>query len=799
MTKTDINIGLTNEEVDRLTAAGYDNRIKKNYSKSIGQIIASNVFTYFNFIFAVFTVLLAMVKSYINMTFLPVVLWNILIGIIQEIRAKKVLDKINIVNAAKQRVIREGREMDVDSESLVKGDLCIFKSGNQFSADAELVSGSVRVNEAMITGESDDVIKSAGDTLYSGSFVVSGECRAVLTEVGMNSYAAKLTAQAKASRRKIQTEMMRALDRFVLFVGIAIIPVGIMLFCQNYFSLHLTLQKSVVSMIASLVGMIPEGLYLLASIALVVSVMRLAKKDVLIHEMACVETLARVNVLCVDKTGTITENTMKVEKILPLQDDESGNAKEKVEAIISSVAKQLSADNITMTAIKKYINDNDMNKDAVSESSLADSSIGKADKIYSFSSDNKYSGILVDGVSYLFGAPEYLLLERYDDYKTVISDNASITSRVIILGQCNGDTLGKKLESPVTPIAAIYIQNPIRATAKETFKYFADNEVAIKVISGDNPETVSKVAIEAGIANAEKYVDASTLKTMEDIKEAVKDTVVFGRVVPEQKKMIVTALKEAGNTVAMTGDGVNDVLALKIADCSVAMAEGSEAACNAAQIVLLDSDFSKMPNVVLEGRRVVNNIQRSASLFLVKNLFSMLLTIFTLITFVEYPLYPTQLSFMGVFVIGAPAFLLALQPNKSLIRGKFMLNVIMKALPSAITNVLVVAFLAIYGINHGYVKEEISTMAILCILTVGMATLIKVCMPFDRFRIITCVLMFAGIILSLAIPLTRKVFAIYALSVAQMQLCAIVAAVSVGIFLLMVFIFSRFVEHRVKL
>ena len=765
---TDVKKGLSTKQVEKLTLEGKVNVSVGKQSKTIGQIVAGNVFTYFNLIFAVFAVLLALVRSYNNMTFLPVIVSNMLIGIIQEIRAKKVLDKLTVVNAPKTSVIRDGQLHTIDSETLVKGDLCVFSAGNQLSADAILVDGFVRVNESLVTGESDEVVKNAGDILLSCSFIVSGECKAVLTNVGLDAYAAKLAIEAKAGRKKQKTDMMESLDKLVKTIGVLIIPIGIGLFLQSRFAVGSTIKGSIDSMVASLVGMIPEGLYLLASVALVVSVMRLGKKSVLVHEMNCVETLARVNVLCVDKTGTITKPDMSVTHVEILDyNADSGETVDShgVDRIIKNVVGAIGSDNATMEAIHKYYGVNEEKE---------------CDQVFPFSSQNKYSGARYGKDVYLLGAPEYLLLESYPDYKKIIDKYSGNGERIVVFGKANEEITGEAVTRAITPMAFIILENEIRETAKDTFEYFKQQGVAIKVISGDNPVTASRVAIKAGIENATHYVDATTLKTDDDITQAVEKYTVFGRVIPEQKKKIIEAFKAAGNVVAMTGDGVNDVLALKCADCSVAMASGSEAASNAAQIVLLDSDFSKMPDVVGEGRRVVNNIKRSASLFLAKNIFSMMLTIFTLISVNLYPLYPTQLSFLGIFTIGIPAFFLALQPNKSLIKGDFLLNVVLKALPTGLTDFIVVTLITIYGNCTGLAHEQTATAATLVLLTVGMAALIRVCMPFDMIRVIVCIAMAGGIVFSMIF--LRPLFAMVVLKGLTRNLTIIMMILSIPLY-----------------
>lgn len=754
---TDIHDGLSSSKVEELKLRGLSNIPVGNQSKTIGQIVAGNVFTYFNFVFAIFAGLLIFVRSYNNMTFLPIILLNTIIGIVQEIRAKITLDRLTVINAPKTKVVRDSYISEIDSTELVKGDVCIFEAGNQLSADAILAEGCVRVNESLITGESDEVIKNKGDILLSGSFVVSGECKAILTNVGHSSYAAKLALEAKAGRKKQQTTMMKSLDNLVKIIGIVIVPLGIIMYVQSHFFLGHSIKNSVVSMVASLVGMIPEGLYLLASVALVVSVRRLAGRKVLVHEMNCVETLARVNVLCVDKTGTITKPEMSVSDVVFCKDN--------VTDTISMVAGNMNGDNETMKAIKEYFFEY---KDK------------KAERVYSFSSQNKYSGAVIDGHCYIFGAPEYVLLNRYDDYTDIYDRYSDRGERIIVFGECQTDPCGNAIEEPVIPYAFIILENEIRDTAKETFGYFEKQGVDVVVISGDNPVTASKVAIRAGIRNAENYVDATTLKSEDDIKAAIQRYTVFGRVIPEQKKQIIQAFKQAGRVVAMTGDGVNDVLALKCADCSVAMASGSDAASNAAQIVLLDSDFSKMPDVVLEGRRVVNNIQTSASLFLVKNIFSILTTVFTLIAANLYPLYPTQLSLLGAFTIGTPAFFLALQPNKELIRGDFLVNVILKALPAGLADFIMLAAISIHGNVLGMSNEQISTVAIVILLFIGLEALVRICRPFDGIRIALCIAMAAGIVV--CVLNFKSMFAIATVNMVMLRMIIMYGVIAVVLF-----------------
>ncbi len=728
--ETTADTGLTQAQVKERMEKGWSNAPVDSPSKTTKEIIISNVFTYFNLIFLVIAVLLLLVGAFRDLTFLPVIICNTLIGIIQEIRSKKVLDKLSVLNAPKATVVREGKLQTIPAEKAVLDDVVKFQAGNQICADATVIDGEVQVNESLLTGESDEITKKPGDTLMSGSFVVSGSCLGRLEQVGADSYISKLTLEAKATKEGEQSEMIRSLDKLVQIVGFLIIPIGIVLFGQQYLLGDSSIKTSMQAMVAAIIGMIPEGLYLLASVALVVSVMRLATKKVLVHDMKCIETLARVNVLCVDKTGTITENTMKVHDVVSLEPYEKEELP-PLKELLGDFAHAMSKDNITMAAMQDY---------------FTQGSGQVATSVTSFSSAFKYSSATFHTTSYVLGAPEFVLRDDYEIYKETIESYGSEGYHVLVFGRYEGTPDGKALTEAVVPYGLVLLANPIRKEAWETFQYFADQGVDIKVISGDNPVTVSKVASQAGIANADNYIDASQLKTPDDIKRAVLKYTVFGRVTPDQKRQFVRALKEAGKTVAMTGDGVNDVLALKDADCSIAMASGSDAAAQASQLVLLESNFSCMPSVVLEGRRVVNNIERSASLFLVKNIFSFLLSLFSMAFMITYPLEPSQISMVAMFTIGIPAFLLAMEPNKKMIEGHFLTNVLLKALPAGLTDVLIVGFLTVFGQTFGMSNEEISTAATLLLAIVGLMILFKISKPMNVFRWIVWSAMVAGLL-----------------------------------------------------
>ena len=713
----DTETGLTKEQVEQRIHEGLINTPVEPPSKTVPDIIKSNVFTYFNLVFAVIAVLLIIAGSFRDLTFLPIVIANTVIGIVQEIRSKNVLDKLTVLNAPKSRVIRDGSEMVIPSSELVLDDMVIFAAGNQFPADAEVVDGQIQVNESLITGEADEITKEPGSPLLSGSFVVSGKCYAQLDEVGEDSYISQLTLEAKKGKPKEQTEMIRSLDKIVLVAGILIIPIGIVLFSQQYFLSGETFRSSVTSMVAAIIGMIPEGLYLLASVALVVSVMRLAGKKVLVHDMKCIEMLARVDTLCVDKTGTITENEMTVDDILPF---DSGKAsRQDCEKRLSDFVSNMEADNSTMKTLKKY---------------FRPERTATAEAVTPFSSAYKYSSVSFEDGAYVLGAPEFVLGDDYEEYEEQVAGYSSKGYRVLIFGEYSENPQGQALTGDFTPWCLLLLSNQIREEAPETFRYFAEQDVCIKVISGDNPMTVSEVAQKAGIVNADKYIDARMLESSEDIAMAVRQFTVFGRVTPDQKRKFVRALQADGHTVAMTGDGVNDVLALKDADCSIAMASGSDAAAQASDLVLLDSRFSSMPSVVAEGRRVVNNITRSASLFLVKNIFSLLLAIFSMVIVLDYPLEPSQVSLISMFTIGVPGFFLAMQPNKNRIEGHFISNVLVSALPAGLTDAVAVGALVIFGNTFGVDATDLSTAATLLLAIVGLMILYRVSKPLNLLR-----------------------------------------------------------------
>ncbi len=746
----DPNIGLSQQQVDERMLAGMSNKPVKPPSKSVGMIIATNVFTYFNFIFAGIAVLLVFAGNFKDLSFLPVIIFNTLIGIVQETRSKKLLDKMTMLNSPTAKVIRDGKEIKIKSDKLVADDIAVFKAGDQIPADAVVVEGKASLNEALLTGEADEIVKECGSELMSGSFVVSGSCKARLTKVGAESYISQLTLQAKKMKTGEQSEMIRSLNRIVKIAGIIIIPLGALQFSHMYFSKGMGYTQSIRSTVASIIGMIPEGLFLLASVTLAISAMRLAKQKVLVHNMKCIETLARTNVLCVDKTGTITENTMQVTGLKPVGD----KSEDELFTLLSDFACEQSADNITMAALKQYF------------------TCPSGAKIVShtdFSSEFKYSSVSFEKGAYVLGAPEWVLRDKYEQYREEIEFDSRKGYRVLAFARYNGKPDGKELTAECEPAALVLITNPVRKTAPTTFKFFADEGVEVKVISGDNPITVSEVAKQAGIENAEKYVDASTLTTDDAIFEAMKSYTVFGRVTPDQKRKFVKALQAQEKVVAMTGDGVNDILALKDADCSIAMASGSDAAVQAAQLVLLDSDFAHMTDVVMEGRQVVNNMERSGSLFLVKNIFSVLLCIVTLAFGVVYPLTPPQITLISAFTIGIPAFLLSQVPDHFLIKGHFMKNVILKALPGGITDVFVVIAMVIFGKIFDVSQGEIATASTILLSIVGVMVLRIISKPMSTYKWAILALCTSGLIV--AFSLFGWFFGTTSLSTKSLLLC----------------------------
>lgn len=749
----DLKQGLSREQVGVRQSAGLSNRVDSGSTRSVKEIIRSNTLTWFNLVFVVLAVLLISVGAFSNLLFMLVVIANSLIGIIQELRSKKAVDDLTILAEQKIRTLRNGTWTTLPSSELVQDDIIELNAGVQIPADAVVRQGEISANEALLTGEQDAIPKVQGDDLKSGSTVVNGKCLAQLTRVGSNSYAAKLTAEAKAEQKAGKSEMMKSLDRLIAVIGFTLIPIGVGLFITQHFSVGLEIKESIVQSVAALIGMIPEGMYLLTSLALALAMMRLAKQRVLVRDMTCVETLARVDVLCVDKTGTITKPGMDVENLVPLEPEVYSET--ALRDLLGAFYYYMDADNDTAVAM--------VNEFGKPESQVV--SNWKAEQVVPFSSEWKWSGIaFAEKGNYVVGAPEFILQERAVELSSQVDSFAEQGLRVLLLAKSNAPLKPSQLNpAQMEPLALICIANRIRPGAQETFQYFGEQDVTVKVISGDNPVTVSNVAKQACIPNAEKYIDATTLKTAEQVASAIEKYTVFGRVTPQQKLAFVKALKADGHTVAMTGDGVNDVLALKEADCGIAMASGAQAASQIANLVLMDSDFSAMPGIVAEGRRVVNNIQRSGSLFLVKNIFSFIFALLTIFIGLSYPLQPNHLSVISGLTIGLPGAVLALQPNNRRIQGHFLQNIFFRAIPGGLTNVILLlgiqAFFEVFELD----SDMLYTVSAITMLSVGVMVLYQVCKPFDTYRKILwggiCAVAVAGSLSFPYIPLTQSLLA----------------------------------------
>lgn len=710
---------LSTEEARRLAAQGKANIPPKNASKSVWQIWLSNLFTFYNMLNIVLAVLIATTGSYRNMLFLGIVICNFFIGTIQELRAKRTLDKLSVLTAPTARVIRDGAETVLPCRELVLGDVIILGAGDQVTADGTVLGGEAFVNESLLTGESDPMPKSAGSRLFSGSFIVSGECAAVLTAVGADSYAEKLTEQAR--RRPTEKSVLKnTMIKIIKGVSAFIVPMGIITFVNHYFVHHAGYADSMISTVASMVGMIPDGLYLLTSMSFAVGAVRLAQRRTLTQQLYSLESLARADVLCLDKTGTITTGRMRVKSAVSLSGDNIG-------AIAAEIYACAPADNATAKAIVEAYG------------SAAEKT---ATHVLPFSSAYKYTAVSFGDEAYMLGAPEFVLGDAFPSELARAEEYSADGTRVLVL--CSAKQDGKLYKAD-KPLGFILIEDEIRPGAAKTFEYFRKNDVEIKVISGDNPAAVAAIAKKAGISGAESYVDASRLSD-EELAAAAPHAAVFGRVSPEQKRVLVHALQAAGHTVGMTGDGVNDVLALKDADCSVAMASGAQAACHAAQLVLLDSDFSVMPDVVLEGRRVINNIQRAASLFLMKTMYSSALAALLLFVPLQYPFAPIHLTLIGAVASGIPGVVLALEPNFRRVSKDFMSSVLKRAAAGAITIFCGVVFAMAFGKYLGITEDEISTVCVIFTGISSLVTLLCSCLPLSVLKgclVAACTAIFA--------------------------------------------------------
>lgn len=724
--------GLTDEQVNERIEQGKVNADENPNTRTYKQIVRENTLTFFNFLNLVLLILVLMVGSYKNAFFVGIIIINTLIGIAQEIRAKKTIDKLAILTAKKSIVIREGKKWTVPTEDLVLDDLVCLKTGDQVPADAKVLEGSVEVNESLLTGESDNLPKNVDDELFSGSFVTSGEACCQIIHVGKDNYAAQITSEAKEFKRH-NSELKNSLNAILKVISIIIVPLGALLFYKQYYVVGNTFKDSIVSMVAGVLGMIPEGLVLLTSVALTLGALVLANKKTLVQELYCIETLARVDTLCLDKTGTITEGTMCVERVepwseasenkdtdeIPTEDEDEPDLHE-IENMMANLMYVLKDQNATIDALRKRF---------PAKSSMT------LEHIVPFSSDRKYSGaVFEDNGTYLMGAAQFLFPEGREDILDVCQNYAEEGLRVLVLAHSTQMAEGTELPENLEPAALLLLTDVIREEAPDTLQFFDSQEVDLKVISGDDPVTVSAIAKRAGLKNAENYVDATTLETEEQLEEAVAKYSVFGRVTPQQKKEMVQALQKQGHTVAMTGDGVNDVLALKEADCSIAMAQGSDAAKNIANVVLLDSNFASMPHIVNQGRRVVNNIRTAASMFLIKTMFSVMLSLLTIFFGNAYPFEPIQMSLISACAVGIPTFLLAQENNYDKIDHTFLRHVFLNAFPAALTITSCVFAVMLVCQNVYHSNDMLSTA---CVLVTGwnyMAALKTVYAPLNTYR-----------------------------------------------------------------
>lgn len=721
----DISAGLTSQQVTQRHQEGLDNAETGVKTKTEKQIVLGNLLTFFNVLNFLLAIALVLVGSYKNTLFMGQIICNILIGTFQEIRSKRTIDRLSLISAPRSVAIRDGKKHTVMVSEIVLDDLLLLSSGNQVPADSTIARGECEVNESLLTGESDPIIKRAGDSILSGSFLVSGQCLAQVEHVGKENYANQITGSAKTLKKR-RSEIMDSIDTLVKIIGFGLIPIGALLFYKDKIILGQGLQEAVNHTVAALIGMIPEGLVLLTSIVFAVSVIKLSRQKTLVQDLYCVETLARVDTLCLDKTGTITEGTMQVDELVPFE----GVSAERMAQALHALARTLPDDNPTFLAVQERFSSPAPGEPAFGAADW------RAEEFVPFSSARKWSGAFFPGEgSYIMGAGEFILGSAFEPIRERVEAYAQNGQRVLLLVHCKGGFDGvKEVPARAQCLGLVLISDKIRREARRTLRYFADQGVDLKVISGDNAVTVANIAQRAGLAHADRYVDASTLETPEDIQYAVRHYSVFGRVTPQQKLAFVQALKADGHTVAMTGDGVNDVLALKEADCSIAMASGSDAAKTVSSLVLLNSSFAPLPLIVQEGRRAINNLQRSASLFLSKTIFSTLISILFLFLPYSFPFESIQLTLISTFTIGIPSFILALEPNSERLQGGFLTNVMKLSIPAGVTMAANMLVLCALGPTFGITNTQFSTLAVVVTSLTGFIMLFKVCTPFNGLR-----------------------------------------------------------------
>lgn len=771
----DCHHGLNSEQVAQRVKAGLCNTAPASLSKTTGRIIRDNALTPFNFLFCFLALCLFSVGSYSDMLFLGVIFFNTLIGIVQELRVKHELEKISLLHVATVTAVRNGQRMDLPAEQLVRDDIVFLRAGNQVPADAQVCEGAPEVNEALLTGEAASVQKQLGDDLMSGSFLVAGTCLARLTRVGEEAYAAQLVREAKKPTRH-RSEMMNSLDKLVRCIGILLAPLGICMFLKQFFLLRTGMNYAVTSTVAAVIGMVPEGLYLLTSVALALGVLILARRRVLVHELSCIENLARVDVVCFDKTGTLTEGAMEVTDVLPAP----GLKRDELLPWAAAFLRADESDNPTSRALRTYL----------ASDSAPDWTGGEQ---IPFSSARKFSARLApDGMWYVLGAPEYVLPHDAPELASLESALSRGLRVLAFARTTEAPATGKVCDASL--LGFFFLADALRPDAHETLEYFYRQGVDVKILSGDHAAAVADIARRAGVRNAERYIDASTLTTEEQLRAAALEYTVFGRLTPGQKRVLIHALQQAGHSVAMTGDGVNDVLALKDADCSIAMATGSDAAQQVAQLVLLDSNFSVMPRIVDEGRRVINNIQRSAALFLIKNIFSFTISLVLLLVAMPYPFVPLQISVFSFFVIGAPGFLLTFEPCYEKVHGRFLRTVLLRALPGGLTcaTCILAAMAASAWLN--LTTEQLSSLCTLVIAYAGLLALGTVCRPFTPLRATVWGLMCAGY--SLAIVLFGPWTGLVPLPAAALGILAGLFALASFLFWLLCRLCTLFTKQR---
>ena len=769
---TPLETGLTEAQIRERVREGLVNHESARVGKTTGRILRENLLTLFNLLNLALAIAVVAVGSLRNALFMGVVFSNAIIGTFQEIRARRTVEKLKLVVAPEAKVLREGRWTSIPLSEIVLDDLILFETGNQVPVDAAVRDGFVEMDESLLTGESLPVKKNKEELLLSGSFVVSGKCVALVTRVGDSTYAATLAREAKKIAPP-KSELMRALNALIRGLSIVIVPLGLTLFIQQYSFKGEPIQDSVVSTVAAMIGMIPEGLVLLTSVALAVGVVRLARRNTLVQSLYSMEDLARVDILCLDKTGTITSGNLAFERVEMLCGEEPACAR-------------------LLGAMLKAVGGSDATAKALTPRYPADPT-AITGRVVPFSSARKWSGAEVDGNSVVLGAPQFVLPGADEAFSHKVSECASGALRVLVVAKSPHPLPEDRLPENLVPLALVLLTDEIRPEAPDTLKFFEREGVEIKVISGDDAVTVSAIAKRAGVQNAEQFVDATTLKDEAAVRDAATRFTVFGRVTPQQKKMLVRALKDAGHTVAMTGDGVNDIPALKEADCSVAMASGSDAARQVASLVLLDCNFASMPEVVMEGRRVINNIRRSASLFLTKTVFSFLLTVLSLITGAGYPFVPIQLTLFSTVAVGMPSFLLALEPNRARVQGRFMPYVLSKALPGGLTIALGAWILNALGAARGFSGVETGTMATFFMIAVGLMVLLAACWPLNLRR--AAVFLSAFVILAVAVLGFPWFFELTALSPAAWRLTALASGAALPVFFGLNALFSRIFQR----